>query len=157
VSRFDWLLFLHLAGAFLLLGGAIAAGVLNLAAQGRERPSEVALLLALIRPAAIVMSAGLVIAFAFGLWLVHDAGFDYGDAWIAVSIALLIVAGVIGDAGGRRDKRTRMLAERLAAEGDAPSRELRARLRDPVSLTLSYGSALLVLAILGLMVWKPGA
>jgi hypothetical protein len=34
---------------------------------------------------------------------------------------------------------------------------LRARLRDPVSLGLSWGSGLVVIVILALMIWKPGA
>jgi uncharacterized membrane protein len=51
----------------------------------------------------------------------------------------------------------RELAERLAAEGDAPSAELAARLRDPVWLALSWGSGVAVIAILALMIWKPGA
>jgi uncharacterized membrane protein len=156
MSLFEWLLFFHVAGAFLILGGAVVAGVLNLAAQGRERPSEVALLLRLIRPAVIAISLGLLITLGFGLWLVHEAGFGYGDAWIVISLVLWVVAGFLGDRGGRRDRATRELAERLAAEGDAPTPELRARLRDPLSLALSYGSLLAVLAILGLMVWRPG-
>jgi hypothetical protein len=68
-----------------------------------------------------------------------------------------VLANAAGGIGGRRDKETRLVAERLEAEGDARSPELRARLRDPVSLGLSYGSGLMVLAILALMIWKPGA
>ena len=59
--------------------------------------------------------------------------------------------------GGRRDDKTAQLARELAAAGDAPSAELRARVRDPVSLALSYGSGLLLVAVLALMIWKPGA
>jgi uncharacterized membrane protein len=73
------------------------------------------------------------------------------------AIALWVVGSVTGEAGGRRDARTRELAERLAREGDATTPELRARLRDPLSLALSYGSGAAMLAILVLMVWKPGA
>jgi predicted branched-subunit amino acid permease len=60
VSLYDWLLFFHVTGAFLLLGGSVAAGVLNVAALARERPSEIALLLRLTRPAAAAISAGLL-------------------------------------------------------------------------------------------------
>jgi hypothetical protein len=59
--------------------------------------------------------------------------------------------------GGRRDDRTAKLARDLAAAGDAPSPELRARVRDPISLALSYGSGLVLVALLGIMIWKPGA
>jgi hypothetical protein len=67
------------------------------------------------------------------------------------------VANALGGAGGGRDKRTRELAEQLAAGGDQPSAELRARLRDPLTLALSWGSGIVVIAILALMIWKPGA
>ena len=43
-----------------------------------------------------------------------------------------------------RPASTRELAERLAAEGDAPSAELRARMRDPVALALLVGSGVAV-------------
>jgi hypothetical protein len=68
-----------------------------------------------------------------------------------------VLSNALGGVGGGREKRTRQLAERLAAEGDAPSQELSARLRDPVCLALSWGSGVVIVAILALMIWKPGA
>ena len=70
---------------------------------------------------------------------------------------LLLAANAMGGAGGKRDERTAKLARELAASGDAPSAELKARVRDPISLALSYGSGLLLVALLAIMVWKPGA
>jgi hypothetical protein len=67
------------------------------------------------------------------------------------------VASALGGIGGRRERATRELAERLAAEGDAPSAELRARMRDALTLALSWGSGVVIVAILALMIWKPGA
>ena len=49
VSKYDWLLVLHITGAFLFAGGIVVGGVLNVSAQLRERPSEIALLLGLTR------------------------------------------------------------------------------------------------------------
>ena len=157
MSRYDWLLFLHVTGAFLVIGGAVVAAVLNIAAQGRERPSEVALLLRLARPAVIAVSVGMLMTLGFGIWLVFEVNYDWSDTWIILALVLWVLAGVTGDRGGRRDRETRELAERWANEGDEPRPELRARLRDPLSLGLSYASGLIVLAILGLMIWKPGA
>ena len=157
MSKYDWLLFAHVTGAFFLLSGAAAAAILNVAALARERPSEVALLLGLTRFAVVSVVAGSLLTLVFGLWLVGDVGYGYGDGWIVGSILLWVIASAAGEAGGRRDVRTRKLAETLAAVGDRPSAELSARLRDPLSLTLSYGSGLAMLAVLALMVWKPGA
>jgi uncharacterized membrane protein len=155
VSLYDWLVFIHVSGAFLLMGGALMAAVLNIAAQQRERPSEVALLLGLTRFAVIGISVGLLLTLAIGLWLVSEADYGYGDTWIVVSLVLWVVGSALGSRGGRRERETRVMAERLAGEGDLPSPELRARVRDPVTLALSYGSGLAILAVLVLMIWKP--
>ena len=71
----DGILFLHLAGVLLFVGGSTAAAVLRLAATRRERPSEVALLLRAVRPAVPLVGGGLGIAIAAGFWLAHRLGF----------------------------------------------------------------------------------
>jgi uncharacterized membrane protein len=157
MSTYQWLLVFHVTGAFLLLGGGAIAAALNLSALGRERPSEIVLLFGLIRIAVVAITAGTALAFVFGLWLVHEAGYGYADGWVIAAILLLIVANAMGGIGGKRDEATAKLARELAASGDAPSQELRARVRDPISLALSYGSGLVLIAVLALMVWKPGA
>jgi uncharacterized membrane protein len=157
VSTYQWLLFFHVSGAFLLLGGGVIAGALNLAALRRDRPSEILLLFGLIRIAVGGILLGTLLAFVFGLWLVHEADYGYGDGWVVAAIVLLILGNALGGLGGRRDDRTAKLARELAAAGDAPSPELRARVRDPISLALSYGSGLVLVALLAIMIWKPGA
>jgi uncharacterized membrane protein len=157
LSTYQWLLVFHVTGAFLLLGGGTLAAVLNLAALGRDRPSDIVLLFGLIRVAVVSISIGAVLAFVFGLWLVHEAGYGYGDGWVVAALVLFIAANALGGIGGRRDDRTARFARELAAQGDQPSAELRGRVHDPVSLALSYGSGLLLVAVLALMIWKPGA
>ena len=157
MDRYHWLVFLHVTGAFMVLGGAVMAGIFNLAALRRERPSEVVLLFRLTRFAVTSISIGMVLTLAFGLWLVSDADYSWGEAWIILALVLWVAANALGGIGCKRDTRTRELAERLAAGGDAPSPELRARLRDPISLALSWGSGVVVVVILALMIWKPGA
>ncbi len=157
MSTYQWLLVFHVTGAFLLLGGGAFAASLNLMALGRDRPSDIVLLFGLIRIAVVAISIGTLLAFVFGLWLVHEARFGYGDGWVIAAIILLIAANALGGIGGRRDEQTAKLARELAAAGDAPSADLRARVRDPISLALSYGSGLLLVAVLALMIWKPGA
>ncbi|CAN5352724.1 hypothetical protein BH18ACT12_BH18ACT12_14420 [soil metagenome] len=157
MDTYDWLLFLHVTGAFMVLGGAVMAGVFNVAALRRERPSEIALLFRLVRVAVTSISVGMLLTVVFGLWLVAHVDYGWGDAWIVASLLLWVVANALGGIGGGRDKRSRELAERLAVEGDAPSAELSARLRDPVSLALNWGSGVVVIVILALMIWKLGA
>ena len=157
MTKYDWLLFLHMTGAFLFLGAAVVAVVLNVAALRRNRPSEIALLLRLIAQTTVGFIVGLLLLLVFGLWLVHEAGYGYGDGWIVAALVLFVLSNVLGAVGGARAKPARDLAERLAAEGDQPSAELTARLRAPIALALDYGAALLGFAVLVLMIWKPGA
>jgi len=157
MSLYQWLLFFHVTGAFFLIGGIVVAGILNLAALVKDRPpSEVAALYGLIRFAVPLIGAGLVLTLAIGLWLVHDVGYGYGETWIVAAILLWVLASALGNLDGRYQRQTGELARRLAAEGDAPSPELSARLRNPRALAISYGSGLMAFAVLGLMIWKPG-
>ena len=158
MDRYQWLLVFHMLGVFMVLGGAMIAGIFNVAALRRERPSEVVVLFRLTRYAVTSITAGMVVALGFGIWLVADLDYvKWSNTWVVVALVLWVLANALGGVGGRRDKQTRAFAEQLAAQGDAPSAELRARLRDPVSLALSWGSGLVVVAILAMMIWKPGA
>ncbi len=159
MNTYQWLLVFHVTGAFLLLGGATIAGALNIAALRRDRPSEILLLFGLIRLAVVPIILGALLALVFGLWLVPKAGagYGYGDGWIVAALVLFVFGNALGGIGGRRDERTAQLARQLADAGDQPSPELRARVRDPLSLALSYGSGLVLVAVLALMIWKPGA
>ena len=157
MSKYDWLLFLHITGAFLLVGGGVVAAALNMAALRRDRPSEILVLFGLIRIAVAAIIAGTALAFVFGLWLVNEAGYGYGDGWIVGAIVLLILGNAIGGYAGSRDARTAKFAEELATQGDAPSAELRSRVRDPITLACNYGSGLILIALLAIMIWKPGA
>ena len=159
MSTYQWLIALHVTSAFLLVGSGVCAGVLNFIALRRaEQPSVVAELFGLIRIFVIPIGIGSIGTLVFGLWLVHEAPFDYGygEFWIWAAVILWAAAGAAGGAGGKHDEQTRQMALRLAAEGDAPSQELAARVRDRRSLALSYGSGLLLVLLLILMVWKPG-
>jgi len=157
VDKYDWLLFLHVTGAFLVIGGAVIAGTFNFAALKRERPSEIAALFRLARVAVVAIGAGMGLTLVFGLWLAHNAGYDWGETWIVLALVLWVLSNAMGGIGGGREKRTRELAVFLSLERGAPSQELSARLRDPMWLALSWGSGVVVIAILALMVWKPGA
>ena len=153
MGKYEWLLFFHVSGAFLLLGGVVVAWVLGIAATRRHVPSEIALLFRLTGAAAASIGLGMLLTLGFGIWLVIDLGeYKITDGWILAALVMWAVAGALGGQGGKRDKQTR-----LYAEGDAPSAELDARVRDPLALSLNLGSSALAFAILVLMIWKPGA
>jgi uncharacterized membrane protein len=150
------LVFLHLFSAFVFVAGTVAAGILQLTALGRERPSEIALLLRTARTAVAFTIAGALATLLFGVALVGHLGIGFGTAWVSAAIALWVVAMGLGGAGGRTARHARYLAERLAREGDQPSDELRALVAHRPSLLLSYGATAAIVAILVLMVWQPG-
>ena len=151
----DALLFLHLLSAFVFVSGAVTAGILQITAMRRERPSEIALLLRVTRVAVLLVVVGALATLAFGLALVGHEGIGYGTGWVSASIALWVAAMALGGAGGRTARHARYLAERLAAADDRPNDELRTLVAHRPSLLLSYASTAAVVAILVLMVWKP--
>lgn len=81
--------------------------------------------------------------------------FPASSGWVVSATALYLVVLLLGGLGGRRPKEARLLATRLAREDAPVDDELRALLDDPVSRAENYGSLLLVLVIVGLMVFKP--
>ena len=157
MSKEQWLLFFHVGGAFLLIAGSVVAGVFTIVARRRERPSEIAEFMGLVRLGLPLIYSGVFLTLVFGLWLVHNAGFSFGDGWVIAALILWVVANALGGLGGKREDETRKLAQRLAAEGDVATPELTARLRNPVPLALSFGSGAAIVVILVLMVWRPGA
>jgi len=126
-----WALFFHLLGAFLLFAGAIVAG-------------------------AAFEAAGALLVLPFGLWLVHLEGIGFGTGWIDAALALFVLSFLAGAVAGQRPKQARLLAERLSRESDAESRDLRTLLDDRPSRALTNLSALLIVAIVALIVFKPG-
>ena len=139
------------------LGAAVAALVFNVASLRREKPSEIALLLRLSSLTVPGFAVGGLLLLVFGLWLVHDAGYGYGEGWIVAALILFVLSNVLGAVGGTRAEPARELADRLAAEGDQPSAELKAHVHDPIVMFLDYGAALAGFIVLILMIWKPGA
>jgi uncharacterized membrane protein len=155
VTKYDWLLLFHILGAFLFVSGSIVAGVLALAAMQRERPSDVALLLRLVRPAVIVVGIGSLVALGLGIWLAEYVGYGLGQGWVVAAIVLWAASGALAGPAGTTMRHTRELAERLAEDGDRPSEELRLAVRNPRALVMNGVAFLLLIAILVLMVWKP--
>ena len=151
----QWLLFLHLLGAFLFVSGAVAAAVLRLAALRPEQPGDVALLLRAVRPAVPLIATGLVFVLVFGFWLAHRLGYDLGSSWLIGTFVLLAWIVVVGAVAGRQDRCTRELAERIAVAGGVRDDELARRLRDPVNLALNGSLLVATIALVALMVWRP--
>lgn len=157
MDKTQWLLMLHIAAAFCLVGGSTAAAILNVLAIRSERPSETASLLKLTRYALPLIFAGVLGTLLFGIWLWHDLGFGFGTRWIWAALIFWFLATALGGRGGRQQEHVREIAEREAAAGDTMSGELHAMLRDPKALAVNYGAGIATIAVLVIMIWKPGS
>lgn len=153
----DTALLFHLLGAFSLVAGSVVAGVAFETARRREAPAEIALLLGLARIGVLFVAVGTLLVVLFGFWLVDLGNWGYGSGWVDSAFGLLVVVVVLGTLGGQRPKQARKLASRLAAERAPANEELRALLHDRATRALNLLSALLLLAIIVLMVFKPGS
>jgi Predicted integral membrane protein (DUF2269) len=155
VSLTHVLLFFHLLGTVSFFAGAAVAGTLQLAAIRSERPSEVYALLRLAPIGAALVGAGALLTLGFGIALVEHEGFGFSPAWIRAALGLWVASMAVGGYGGRTARHARHLAERLAADDDAPSAELHALVAAPIPLAASFASGVMLLAVLALMVWQP--
>jgi hypothetical protein len=155
VSSVQWLLLAHLLSAFTFVSGAVAAGVLQIAAIRAERPGDVALLLRLVRVPVALVTLGALATLAFGFALVHQLNLPNSLLWIRLAFLFWILSMVLGGIGGRRARHAREYADRMAGGEDLPETELRRLVADPVSVALSTASFVVVLGIIVLMVWRP--
>ena len=95
MSTYEWLLFLHLLAAFLLVAGLVAYSVLVLSGGG----APVARTLG--RPALALWNAGGLGTLVFGVWLALDIdGYELWDGWIIAALVLWFVgSGAAGRLG----------------------------------------------------------
>jgi hypothetical protein len=127
VSRYDWLLFLHLIGAFAAVGSVVVFSVLLV---GGDRVAGQQLTFLGRR----LWDVGGLLTLVFGIWLALD---DYSivDGWILTALVLWAIAAGTGIRVG-------MAYEAGTAE--------RAR---PLYAVMTIA----VLALLVVMIYKPGA
>ena len=130
MSLYEWLLFLHVLAAFLLVAGLTAYGVLVLGGGGDPARRV------LEQPAAALWNAGGLGVLVFGIWLALNVdGYELWDGWIIAAIVLWLVAS---GAGGQL------------------SRGVREGTPDKASMHLAVMSVA-TLALLIDMIFKPGA
>ncbi len=155
VTSYTVALFFHVVGVLAFMSGIVLAGAPFEIARRRDSPAEIATILGLARAGAMLAVIGAIFVLGFGLWLVHLGGFTLSTGWVQAALPLFIVALALGAYGGQRPKRARLHATELAAHGAPMDAELRRLLDDRLSRAANYGSTLIVLVILGLMIFKP--
>jgi hypothetical protein len=153
----DWLLLFHLLGAFALVSGAVVANGARLGAVRPRPPGEVALLAdAERRGVRYLLLPGALVALVFGILLASDLDYSFSSGWISAAFLMWVALVLIAEGAIVRSARElRAFAEaRGPAEADL---RLAAQARGPV-LTYAYGALNgLVIALIVVMVWRPGA
>jgi hypothetical protein len=130
VSRYDWLLFLHLIGAFAAVGSVVVFSLLMVGGVRVAGPQLTFL-------ARRLWDVGGLLTLVFGIWLALD-DYSLGDAWILIALVLW----AIGAATGIR------LGFVFAESDDPPAARVR-----PLYGVLTVA----VTALLVVMIYKPGA
>ncbi len=159
MSTYETLLFLHLVAIGLLIAGS---GVSTAAGMAMARTGSTTVVGTLARLAStaeyFVTVPGAIGAIVFGTWLVDEAGYDFGDAWIAVAYVLWLIAVGIGTGVlGRHSRHVARMAAELRLNGVEDSDELREEAGKPLIAALGMLEVVIIVAFLWLMTAKPGA
>jgi len=157
VSLYDSLLFLHVLGAFALVGALTLFSIVIVAAWHAERPSDVAALTGITRVGGLLMNAGTLMTVVFGVWLAIDVDqYRVWDGWVIAAIVLWAIAAETGRRWADTYAKIGSEATRLAQSDDSPGRALVAQVRSGQAVGMHLASTAAVLAILADMIWKPG-
>lgn len=159
MSLDDWILALHVLSAFAMAAPLVMYWVLIVAMRDVDTASEV---VAFGRVAILgnrVIIAGTVGTLVFGLWLAISLDeYRPWDGWIVAALVLWGASGFTGArAGAEYTKPFTRADELLAAGHEGEPGELRALNRTTTGLVMHTLSSLLILSVLVLMIWKPGA
>jgi uncharacterized membrane protein len=159
VSRYDWLLFLHMLSAFAVVASIVLYTVLIAAAWDKDVPGDVVRLFRMSKVGDVLVAAGSIGVLIFGIWLAIDVdGYEVWDGWVIAAIVLWFVMGAFGSRTGKIYNAARDRARDLVREGNnAPSAELRALLQDRRGLWSHAGASITVLLLFIDMIFKPGA
>ena len=136
MTRYEWLLLLHLVGAFALVGAAVVGTVAVLSMRSGSRAA-----LVLTPLGQRFGDVGGMVALIFGVWLAIDLDqYDLLDGWIIAAIVLWVMVAATG-------ARLGIALAKAREEGGMPT-----------GIVLPYVvSTLATVALLVDMIVKPGA
>ncbi|HKF13706.1 MAG TPA: DUF2269 family protein [Gaiellaceae bacterium] len=151
MTWYEFWLFLHVTGAVVWVGGAVAVQVFGILTKRAADPAKTAFFAGNVSFTVmrVFLPASLLVIVA-GIGLTETGHWDWGEPFIVWGLVLwavvsLVAFGFLGRAMGRA-------SARLAAEG--PSPELGLRLRNLVWLSRALVAILLLIVFL--MTVKPG-
>lgn len=145
MSLYDVLLFLHVIGAFALIGALTLFSIVIVATWRAQRPSEIVEFAGITRVGGRLVMVGTLMTVVFGVWLAIDLDqYHLWDGWV---IAAIVLWAIGSETAAVRRTRTGESAPRLS---------FGARNRSVQALGMHLVSTCAVLLILADMIWKPG-
>src|SRR5262245_39375548 len=157
MDLYDWLLALHVLAAFAWIAALVVFTVVVVAGRGLTVPSDVVRLFRVSRVGDALIAVGMIGTIVFGVWLAFDE-YEIWDGWIITALVLWLVAGALGGRVGKVYDAARHRAKELVAEDrDESNPELNAMLRTQRGLVLRILLVVITLALLVVMIYKPGA
>jgi uncharacterized membrane protein len=155
---YDWLLFLHVLAAFLYVAAYVWFTAVIVAGRRTDSPARAVGLFGAVRWGNALAVAGGVGTIGLGVWLaLYVDAYRLWDGWILASIVLWGLSLELGRREGKEYAKAGTLASEAHARGETSSAALAAALRTPSGLLYHVLSSAAVLAILWLMIYKPGA
>lgn len=147
MSRYEVLLFLHLIGAFASVATVVLLTTFVLATRGLGDVAKVPPVLRVSTLARRLFDIGGLLTLVFGVWLALDLdAYGITDAWILIALALWVVAAGAGMRVGAAFDEAREGGQSLATA-----------IRSQSIVTLHVVMSVAILALLVVMVYKPGA
>lgn len=144
---YDFLLLVHVLSAFALLGATAALWAIVLATRPARPRLSAATAALLLRPTTGVVIVGTLGTLVFGVWLaIYLDEYQPWDGWIVASLVLWLIGTITGARSGNE----------YNAAGTAGDPTDAARLWKRGNV-LSVISTVAVVAVLVLMIYKPGA
>jgi uncharacterized membrane protein len=159
VEFYDWLLALHVLAAFSLVAALVLYTVVIVFSRDLAVPSDVARMFRVSRTGDAAIAVGSIGTLVFGVWLAIDSDdYQVWDGWVIAALVLWALSMGTGSRTGAVYNAVRDRARALVAEGrDAPDSELSAMLRSTRGPAFHAANVVLILALLVVMIYKPGA
>ena len=158
VSLNDWILALHLLSAVALVAAEVAFTVMIAGLWRTDSPTRVASTMPLARVGAALVMIGMAGTVIFGVWLaISREEYQLWDGWIIAALVLWAVGGFLGQKSGEGYQAGGELGAKLAAEGTTSSPELAETFGPSRVFWLHNATLVVVVLIVVVMIWKPGA
>ena len=159
MSRYDWLLFLHLVSALSFVAAYTIVSVVLIGGRRVTSAETARALLRLARPADVLAWVGATGTLVFGVWLAVDVdAYRLWDGWILGALALWIVAEEVirrEDLFFRQARRSMWAAQARSAREGATT--VPALLRSRHALAMHVVGSVALIGLFALMIFKPGA